>query len=93
MATSRFCSTLRVTFLALTVTAFSFADISWGQTLPSADNDVSRAPRTDRVQTNVDDDEGMDWGLLGLLGLIGLAGLKRRDDDHVRTTTHPSRNV
>lgn len=29
--------------------------------------------------TEVETDDGFDWGWLGLLGLIGLAGLKKRD--------------
>ncbi len=31
--------------------------------------------------TDVENDDGFDWGWLGLLGLIGLAGLKGRDHD------------
>lgn len=44
--------------------------------------------------TEVETDDGFDWGWLGLLGLIGLAGLKGRKHDtapryrdHDRVTT------
>lgn len=44
------------------------------------------SPRDFEQRSSGDDDSG-NWGWLGLLGLIGLAGLRRKREDHGRTTT------
>jgi MYXO-CTERM domain-containing protein len=44
-----------------------------------------------RVDTNTDDDDGMDLGWLGLLGLAGLLGLRRRDNHTVHHTDTTAR--
>jgi len=43
------------------------------------------------TSTDMDDDDGTDWGWVGLLGLIGLYGLKgknNRDYDNTRTNVN-----
>lgn len=42
--------------------------------------------RDTTTRTDVNSNDGLDWGWLGLLGLAGLAGLrgKKRDDNAVR---------
>ena len=50
---------------------------------------TSTDPATGATMTTqtvpVDDDK--DFGWIGLLGLAGLLGLRRKNDDHIRTTT------
>lgn len=53
--------------------------------------DATTTTETRTVDDDNDDDEGK-WGLLGLIGLLGLLGLKRRDNDHNRTTTTSNRS-
>ena len=48
------------------------------------DSGTTTTTRVDDADDD-DDDEGK-WGLAGLLGLLGLLGLKRRDNDHPKTT-------
>lgn len=63
--------------------------------LPASATDVDPTIPGGTV-TEIETDDGFDWGWLGLLGLIGLAGLKGlkhdtapryRDHDRVTTST------
>lgn len=52
----------------------------------SAQTTTDPAATTTTTQTvPVEDDK--DFGWIGLLGLAGLLGLRRKNDEHVRTTT------
>lgn len=45
-------------------------------------------PATSTMATQtVPVEEDTDYGWIGLLGLAGLLGLRRKNDDHARTTT------
>lgn len=52
-----------------------------------AQNTATDPATTTTTQTVPVEDDDKDYGWLGLLGLAGLLGLRRKRDDHVRTTT------
>lgn len=60
-------------------------------TIVSAQAVDSTTAAMNRVDTNTDDDDGMDLGWLGLLGLAGLLGLRRRDNHTVHHTDTTAR--
>ena len=68
-------STHLAAFAALAVTA-----------APAVAQNTSDPAATTTYPVQQEEDDDFPWGLLGLLGLAGLMGLKRRDDDHRRTS-------